>query len=219
MQVRGSLIAGFVLGLVLAAGAALPVAAQNATVRGVVTDSATGRNLEGALVSIAGTAIRTQVKPDGSFAFAQVLPGTITLRVQMIGYNPAERQVTVPASGDVAADFALAAKAIELQELISVGYGEAARSDLTSAVGSLDGQNLTKTVAGLDAGLQGKVAGVQVIQNAGNPGNGISIRVRGSASISAGSQPLYVIDGVPMISEDYSQLGLGGQGISGVLEP
>jgi TonB-linked SusC/RagA family outer membrane protein len=216
MQVRGSLMAGLFLGLVLAAFAAAPVAAQNATVHGVVTDSATGRNLEGALVSIAGTQIRTQVKTDGSYAFAQVTPGVITIRVQMIGYNPAERQVTVPATGDVTADIALGAKAIELQELVSVGYGEAARSDLTSAVGSLDGQDLTKTVAGLDAGLQGKVAGVQVLQNAGNPGNGISIRVRGSASISAGNQPLYVIDGVPMISEDYSQLGLGGQGVSGV---
>ena len=216
MQVRGRLMAGWFLGLVLAAATAVPVAAQNATVHGVVTDSATGRNLEGALVSIAGTQIRTQAKADGSFAFAQVTPGVINLRVQMIGYDPAERQVTVPATGDVSVSFALAAKAIELQELVSVGYGEAARSDLTSAVGSLDGEGLTKTVAGLDAGLQGKVAGVQVLQNAGNPGNGISIRVRGSASISAGNQPLYVIDGVPMISEDYSQLGLGGQGISGV---
>ena len=64
MQVRGSLMAGLFLGLVLAAGAAVPVAAQNATVHGVVTDSATGRNLEGALVSIAGTQIRTQAKAE-----------------------------------------------------------------------------------------------------------------------------------------------------------
>jgi hypothetical protein len=149
-------------------------------VHGVVTDSATGRNLEGALVSIAGTQIRTQAKTDGSFAFAQVTPGVITLRVQMIGYNPAERQVTVPATGDVTVSFALGAKAIELQELVSVGYGEAARSDLTSAVGSLDGEGLTKTVAGLDAGLQGKVAGVQVLQNAA---------IRATASRSGSAAP------------------------------
>src|SRR4029453_19620295 len=89
MEVGGGLMAGLFPGLVLAAAAAVPVAAQNATVHGVVTDSATGRNLGSALVSMGGTQIRTQAKTDGSFSFAQVTPGVITLRVQMIGYNPA----------------------------------------------------------------------------------------------------------------------------------
>ena len=71
-------------------------------------------------------------------------------------------------------------------------------------------------VAGIDAALQGKVAGVQVMQNSGNPGNGISVRVRGPASLNAGNQPLYVVDGVPIIQENYSQLGLGGQDMTAV---
>ncbi|HYD54556.1 MAG TPA: SusC/RagA family TonB-linked outer membrane protein, partial [Gemmatimonadaceae bacterium] len=68
----------------------------------------------------------------------------------------------------------------------------------------------------IDAALQGKAPGVQVIQNAGNPGNGITVRVRGSSSISASNQPLYVIDGIPMIREDFSQLGFGGQDLTAV---
>ena len=61
-------------------------------------------------------------------------------------------------------------------------------------------------IASVDGALQGKAPGVQVIQNAGNPGNAISVRVRGLASISASNDPLYVVDGVPMIAGDLSQL-------------
>jgi TonB-linked SusC/RagA family outer membrane protein len=202
--------------MALLAGWAGPLTAQNAVLRGMITDSATGRALEGAVVSILGTAIRTQAKADGGFAFAQVSPGQVKVRAQMIGYSPMERTFTVPDSGEVTADFALAPKPVELQELVAIGYGTQARSDVSSAVSSVGGEALTPAVAGLDGGMQGKVPGVQVIQNAGNPGNGMTVRVRGSSSISAGNQPLYVVDGVPMIAEDYSQLDLGGQGVSGV---
>ena len=76
--------------------------------------------------------------------------------------------------------------------------------------------SLDQPVASIDAALQGKAAGVQVTQNAGNPGNAISVRIRGDASVSASNQPLYVLDGVPMVAGDISQLGLGGQGVAGI---
>ncbi len=98
-----------------------------------------------------------------------------------------------------------------------MGYGSQTRGELSTSVSSVSAADIAgQPVASIDAALQGKVAGVQVVQNAGNPGNAISVRVRGDASISASNQPLYVIDGVPMIASDISQLGLGGQGIAAI---
>lgn len=78
---------------------------------------------------------------------------------------------------------------------------------MTNAVASVRAEEITNVpIASIDGALQGKAPGLQVIQNAGNPGNGMTVRVRGSSSLSAGNQPLYVIDGVPMLRDIYSQL-------------
>jgi TonB-linked SusC/RagA family outer membrane protein len=115
------------------------------------------------------------------------------------------------------ADFSLVASARTLSEVVVVGYGTSSRQNVSSAIASVTAEDIANNpVAGVDAALQGKAPGVQVIQNAGNPGNGISVRVRGPASINAGNQPLYVVDGVPIIQENYSQLGLGGQDVTAV---
>ena len=88
---------------------------------------------------------------------------------------------------------------------------------MSSAVSSVDSASLkNQPIASVDAALQGKAPGVQVVQNAGNPGNAVSVRVRGSASVSASNDPLYVIDGVPMIAGDISQLDAGGQGVAAI---
>jgi TonB-dependent SusC/RagA subfamily outer membrane receptor len=124
--------------------------------------------------------------------------------------------VTVTPAG-VTADFALVASARALSEVVVVGYGTTSRQNVSSAIASVTAEEIANApIAGVDAALQGKAPGVQVIQNAGNPGNGVSIRVRGPASINAGNQPLYVVDGVPILQENYTQLGLGGQDITGV---
>ena len=81
-----------------------------------------------------------------------------------------------------------------------MGYGTQTRAELSTSVSSVGAADLAgQPIASVDGALQGKAPGVQVIQNAGNPGNAISVRVRGSASISASNDPLYVVDGVPMI--------------------
>ena len=102
-------------------------------------------------------------------------------------------------------------------EVVVVGYGTSSRQNVSSAISSVTAADIANTpAAGLDAALPGKAPGVQVMQNAGNPGNGISIRIRGPASINAGNQPLYVVDGVPILQENFSQLGLGGQDVTAV---
>ncbi|HST61022.1 MAG TPA: TonB-dependent receptor [Longimicrobium sp.] len=200
------------------AGAAPPLPAQEAgSVRGRVTEQAGGRPLPGARVTVAGTARGVVTGADGAYLLPGVPAGTRMLRVELLGYSPVERAVTVAPGQTANADFALGEAAIALDELVVVGYGTARRGELTAAVSSVQGAEIAnQPVAGLDAALQGRVAGVQVVQNAGNPGNAPTVRIRGAASISASNQPLYVVDGVPLISEDYSQLGMGGQGISGV---
>ncbi len=207
---------GWIVGVaaVLLLGAA-PLSAQSIT--GTVTDSSSVRPLEGALVSVVGTGKRMLTKATGSYSFADLAAGTYTVRVQMIGYAPAEKKIGLAAGEDATLDFSLVLKPIELEELVSIGYGSVTRDNLTTAVSTISADDITATPnASSDAALAGRAPGVQVIQNAGNPGNAITVRVRGSASISASNQPLYVVDGVPIISEDLSQLGLGGQGIRAI---
>jgi TonB-linked SusC/RagA family outer membrane protein len=186
-----------------------------AVIRGTVTDSA-GTPLEGASISVVGTQIRVETNANGQYTLPDVPPGPAVIRAQLIGYYPAERTVTV-GDAEMTVDFALMPGVTQLEEVVSVGYGLRERAELSTAVSSVDSSELAnKPVASVDAALQGKAPGVQVVQNAGNPGNAVSVRVRGAASVSASNDPLYVVDGVPMISNDISQLDAGGQGIAAI---
>src|SRR5690606_4832029 len=103
-----------------------------------------------------------------------------------------------------------------LEEVVVVGYGTMKRSDLTGAVASVSGDALRGTVsASVDQALQGRVAGVRVTQNSGQPGGAVSIRVRGTTSLTDSSEPLYVIDGVQMQGDAGGITGFDWQGGSG----
>ncbi len=209
--------------LVAAGGAAtmlLPsraVAQATGFIRGEVLDSASRRPVDGVQVVVAGSTLGTITGSDGRYLIRNVPPGSYTLRATRLGFGPAQRGVTVAALDTAVADFTLRTAAINLSQVVVVGYGTANRREVTNAVATVRNEDLVNMpVASVAAALQGKAAGLQVVQNAGNPGNGISVRVRGSSSLSAGNQPLYVIDGVPMLRDSYSQLGMGGQDVSAV---
>jgi TonB-linked SusC/RagA family outer membrane protein len=192
-------------------------AQQTGTVTGTISDSTTRTPVTGARVAIVGTARTTISDAAGAYRLADVPTGPMTLRVQRIGYLPAEQPVTVTAGQTVTANFSLAPSVATLSGVVVIGYGTADRRQVPYAISSVSGEQIaTVPLAGLDAALQGRAAGVQVIQNAGNPGNGISVRIRGPASLNAGNQPLYVVDGVPILQDDFTQLGLGGQDITSV---
>ncbi|MEP6573010.1 MAG: TonB-dependent receptor [Gemmatimonadota bacterium] len=215
-HLRCTMFGSFFVSAALALGGATVARGQVATVRGTVTDSSTHVPITGADVAVVGSGVITVTRANGQYVLDRIKPGTITIRARVIGYAPSDQTITLTDGADQVVDFVLAARPIELAP-VAVGYGTQARNELSSSVSSVGSEDIAhQPVAGLDAALQGKAAGVQVTQNAGNPGNGISVRVRGSASISAGSQPLFVVDGVPINSSDISQLGLGGQGLSGV---
>jgi TonB-linked SusC/RagA family outer membrane protein len=199
------------------AALAMPLAAQQGTVRGSVVDSASQRGIPGVSVSVSGSTRGTLTDDAGRFTLRNVPAGSTAVRAQRIGYAPLERTVAVNAGDTASVSFELRAVAVQLSEVVSIGYGTSSRRDVTSAVASVTASDIeNKPLAGIESAIQGKMAGVQVTQNAGNPGNGISIRVRGPASVNAGNQPLYVVDGVPIIQEDYGQLGMGGQDVTSI---
>jgi TonB-linked SusC/RagA family outer membrane protein len=212
---RWSIVAAS-LGLALVLPAA-GFAQGTAGVTGRVVDSTSGQPVAGTRITIAGSSTGAVTDVSGRYLIAGLSAGTITLRAQRIGYGLREQQVTLIDGGTVTADFTLVAAATVLPEVVVTGYGTDARANLSTSVASVTGSEIQNTpIAGLDGAMQGRAAGVQVIQNAGNPGNGITIRIRGSASISASNQPLFVIDGVPALREDFSQLGVGGQDLTAI---
>jgi TonB-linked SusC/RagA family outer membrane protein len=199
-------------------GGGVLVRRQNprAVIRGTVTDS-TGSPLEGASVTVAGSALRAETNSSGQYVLPEVAPGTVVIRAHLIGYHPAERTVTVADGADLTVDFILAPGVAQLEEIVAIGYGTRERGELSTAVSSVGSAEIAnQPISSVDAALQGKASGVQVVQNAGNPGNAVSVRIRGSASVSASNDPLYVIDGMPMISGDISQLDAGGQGVAAI---
>ncbi len=208
-----------VVGLIAAAflAPAMAAAQGNASINGTVSDSASGRPIPAVQIVVVGTTRGGFSDEEGRFAIRGLAAGTLTVRAQRIGYRPETRSVTVAEGETGTATFNLSEVARILSEVVSVGYGTDTRASVSNAVTTVSGEQIAGIpVAGVDAALQGKAAGVQVTSNAGNPGNAITVRIRGAASLTASNQPLFVVDGIPLNNSSLSQLGLGGQDINGV---
>ncbi len=188
-------------GLLLAAVWIAPLRAQEPTgaIRGRITDEASQQPLRAANVRI-GT-LGTQTRDDGGYLLEGVPAGTDSLRVTMIGYAPAARLVTVAAGDTLDLDVALTAQAVNLAELVVVGYGEQRQGSITGAVTAVNSNefNPGRVVTPTEL-IQNKVAGVQVVEN-NEPGGRTSIRIRGNTSTTASNEPLYVVDGQPLANE------------------
>jgi len=188
-----------------------------ATVTGRVADSTTGQPVAGVRVGLVGSTTGALTDRDGRYTLRGLPARTVTLRAQRIGFSPVDRTITLEADATATVDFTLGTAATVLSEVVVTGYGTSSRADISSSVASVNATEVENTpLAGIDAALQGKAAGVQITQNAGNPGVGITVRIRGSASISGSNHPPYVIDGVPMLRDDFSQLDVGGQDVTAV---
>lgn len=182
------------------------VIAQDRTVTGKVTDKTEGSPLPGVSVRIKGTTRGASTGPDGSFQL-QVPNGNVTLVFSYISYQTLE----MPASGITNLNVKLAPVANEMDEVVITGYGSQNRKTITSAITSVKAEEIANIPASsTDQLLQGRASGVQVSSNGGTPGGGINVRIRGTSSINASSEPLYVIDGIPVQSASLSGLGLGG---------
>ncbi len=188
----------YIIGALLAVCwmAPLGVQAQTGTVHGRVTNSASGQPISGVTVSV-GTR-SSQSREDGQYTITGVPVGRDSVRARLIGYGPAGRVVTIAAGQTVEADIALAVSAISLAEIVVTGYGEQRAGNITGAVTQVAAADFnTGRIVSPEELIKAKVPGVQVVDN-NEPGGGFSIRIRGATSIRASSEPLFVIDGVPV---------------------
>ncbi len=174
----------------------LPSLGQAQTTRpvsGKVVD-AQSAGLPGVTVVVTGTTVGASTSGDGSFEL-QVPATATTLTVSYVGY--ASQQVNI--TGKSSVQVTLKEDAQSLSEVVVVGYGTARKQDVTGAVAVIGEKDFNKgTFTSPDQLLQGRVSGVQVGNNSGQPGGPTTIRIRGNSAVTGSGQPLYVVDGVPL---------------------
>ncbi len=174
------------------------------TITGQVTDDVTGEAISFPQITVGGTAAMGQARTttligivggeDGRFAL-EVPASQVILTVQRIGYRTAN--VTVPADQAVV-DITLTVDYLRVEELVVTGRAtETRRVNLANSVGTIDGTEINQVPQEtIDKAIAGRVAGAVISSNSGAPGGGLQLNIRGSASINAGAEPLYVVDGV-----------------------
>lgn len=184
----------------VAALTALPAQAQTGTITGTVFDAESQNPLPGANVVIQGTQEGATTDSQGEYEITGLSPGEYTIQASFVGYQNLSKEVTVQAGQTSELDFQLPRSAMQMDEVVAIGYGEQQRRDVTGSVSSIEGSDLQEVSdRSIDLGLQGLAAGVFVQRGRSKPGDGAGqVRIRGSRSITAGNDPLYVIDGVPL---------------------
>lgn len=172
--------------------------AQERTLSGTVTDSATGAPLAGVQVAVRGGLQSAQTRENGTFVLARVPEQDVTLVFRLIGYRG--REVPVAAAETEPLTVSLARDPFRLEEVVVTGQAVGVeRRNLANAVSTVTAEDLEQvTTPSIEQQLQGKVAGADIQTNSGAPGGGVQVRMRGITSINAPAQPLYVVDGVIM---------------------
>jgi TonB-linked SusC/RagA family outer membrane protein len=168
-------------------------------IRGVIRDDSGGA-LPGATILVKGTNTATVTDVEGNFSIKASGTLPITLVVNSVGFKT--QDVEVYELSEEAIEVALKSDNI-LDEVVVIGYGELKRRDITGSVASIPTELKSQPVASVERLLQGAIPGAIVTQTSGQPGGGVSVQIRGNNSITASSDPLYVIDGFP-INNDYS---------------
>lgn len=192
-----------ILTLLLVLVVQLSFAQEAQTITGTVVDDS-GMPLPGVNVIIKGSTTGTQTDFDGKYNILARPQDFIVF--SYVGFQTAERRV-----GDrPIIDVILKTDAAELQEVVVMGYVQKRKDEMTGAAVQLGAEKLEEVqVASVDQALQGKVAGLNITSASGTPGSVTDIRIRGRSSITAGNEPLYVIDGVPIVNGNLSGAGSG----------
>ncbi|UOQ51198.1 SusC/RagA family TonB-linked outer membrane protein [Hymenobacter cellulosivorans] len=168
--------------------------AQNRTITGKITTAENNETLPGVTVVLKGTTIGTGSNPDGTFSISMPSTGG-TLVFSFVGYLTKEVSVTNQTNVNVV----LSQDAQMLQETVVVGYGTQKAADVTGAITGITAKEIEeRPVNRIENALAGQMPGVTVQTTTGEPGAELSIRVRGTGSINASNEPLYVVDGVPV---------------------
>lgn len=171
--------------------------AQTGSISGTVTEQSTAAPIPLAAVVVQGLTIGATTDAQGRFTIAKVPAGTHTIVARRLGFVMGQTQVVVAANGSVSANFTLARAAVQLDEVVAIGYGTADRRNVMGAVEQVNGEQLAeRPVPNITLGLQGMLPGVNIRPQDGKPIQAPSINVRGTTSIGTGGSALVLIDGV-----------------------
>lgn len=171
------------------------IQAQDRVISGKITDAKDGSPLVGATVTVKGSTQGVSTGADGSFRIS-VPANAKTLIVSSIGFTGTEYNIN---STTTDISVSLAASNSNLNEVVVIGYGTARKKDLTGSVATVKEKDFNQGIMSApDQLIQGKIAGVQILNNSGQPGGATTVRIRGTSSIRAGNGPLYVVDGVQL---------------------
>ena len=179
---------------------------QGKIVSGVVNDDM-GGPLPGATVQVKGSeSIGSITDFDGKFTIA-IRDGETKIIISYVGFE--SQEVDVEGQNNILVS--LEQDVSELEEVVVIGYGTVLKKDLTGSVSSVKvSETISRQSTTVDQLLQGRAAGVQVTQNAANPGSGISVRIRGTSSLRGNNEPLYVVDGIIISSASEDVVATGG---------
>jgi len=172
------------------------------SVSGIVTNDEDGSPLPGVSVLVKGTSTGTVTDVDGRYKLN--VSADAILVFSFVGFQTQE--VTVGSQSVI--DIVMSPDIQQLGEVVVVGYGTSIRQDLTGNIASVEGDQIQGLpITSVEQGIQGRSPGVLITSQNGKLGQGINLRVRGASSISASNEPLYVIDGIPVTTEDQSANG------------
>ena len=186
--------------------------AQDITVTGTVTDATTQETVIGAAVQLKGSTTVYAMTDDLGYYSINV-PSNGVLVVSFLGYKTVE----IPVNGRSRIDVALELEAEMLEDVVVIAYGTARKEANTGSVATVTGDVIAESpVTSVDKMLSGKMAGVQVTASSGQPGASSEIRIRGISSINAGNDPLWVVDGIPVMTGNQSYFTNTGNAIASI---
>jgi len=186
-----------------------PVFSQvNETISGTVTDQ-DGSTVEGARITVVETGDTATTDVSGNFSISAAIGQNLS-----VSYEGYAVQIVKITGTSVSVKLQSKKEATSIEEVTLVGYGSQKKSDLTGSVSQLKAENFKEGMnISVDNLMQGKIAGVRIVQSSGEPGAGVNVSIRGIGSIRSGSTPLFVVDGVPLsndaVSASSPNVGLG----------
>lgn len=184
------------------------LSAQNQRISGTVT-SDDGSPIVGVTVILKGTSNGTITNAEGKYSITAPKDGILLF--SFVGME----NLSLPIAGKTTVDATMKSNALSIDNVVVTGYGTTQKAAFTGSAQAMDGKDLvTKTDANFMKAVQGSVAGLQMFNVGGQPGAFASVNIRGVGSVSSGTEPLYVIDGMPMYSDSYSALNPKGNGAS-----
>src|SRR5690554_6886872 len=177
------------------------------SIRGTVTDASTGEPLAGVNIVISGTQTGTPTDGNGEFELTNINAGTYNIEARYIGYETLTKIVAVVDGQVTTLNFEFSLANTLLDDVIVVAYGQTTKESFTGSANVIDQTSLKDVPkTSFQDALSGKAAGVSVTSGSGQAGSTPSIQIRGVGSMNASTQPLYVIDGVPVVAGSTGQL-------------